>query len=448
MNWTRRIVLSLVCASLSQAQGQTSAPVAVPDMPKGGEVFTLDLATALRLAEGRNLDIQLARQRVAEAQANHESSLARFFPWLAPGITYRRHDDLIQDVGGNFIEAHKESYAPGATLTAQVDIGDALYQSLAAKQQVNVTRYASDAQRQASISSAAQGYFDLLVAQAVVKVAEEAVRISSNYLTQIEHAVQAGLAFRGDELRVRVEEENNRLALRRAIERQRLASAQLVQILHLAPAVDLQARENELVPLSLVETNRGFRDLVDDALGTRPELKQSQAAIGVARENRKGAVYGPLIPSAGAQYFAGGLGGDSAVGASRFSDQQDLFAGLSWRIGPGGLFDFSRKRAAEAQLRSAELGADKTRDEIARQVVEAATRVQSLTDQIGSARRALAAAEEGLRLALVRREYAVGVVLEAIQAEQDFTRARGDYLRVIGELNKAQYAMLRALGKM
>jgi OMF family outer membrane factor len=62
------------------------------------------------------------------------------------------------------------------------------------------------------------------------------------------------------------------------------------------------------------------------------------------------------------------------------------------------------------------------------------------------ARRALTAAEEGLRLAQQRQEFGVGVVLENILAEQDLTRARTDYLKAIAEFNKAQYGLSKAVG--
>jgi outer membrane protein TolC len=42
----------------------------------------------------------------------------------------------------------------------------------------------------------------------------------------------------------------------------------------------------------------------------------------------------------------------------------------------------------------------------------------------------------------------VGVVLETIQAEQDLTRARLEYLKAVTELDKAQYQLKRATGKL
>ena len=87
------------------------------------------------------------------------------------------------------------------------------------------------------------------------------------------------------------------------------------------------------------------------------------------------------------------------------------------------------------------------KDGISRQVVEARTRTLSQDQQVETAREALATAEETLKLTRARREFEVGIVLENILAEQDQARARQDYARALGEFNKAQYALSRALGR-
>ena len=82
------------------------------------------------------------------------------------------------------------------------------------------------------------------------------------------------------------------------------------------------------------------------------------------------------------------------------------------------------------------------------EVVDAQTRVVSLRDQIDQAARALDAAAETLKLTEERKEFAVGNVLESIQAEQDLTRARTDYANAVIDYNKAQYALTRAIGRL
>jgi len=133
----------------------------------------IDLPTTLRLAGAQNLDIKIARERLAEAKANSAGTLAQFFPWLSPSFTYRQHDDKLQDVQGNIIDVNKYSYAPGATLGAQVDIGDAYYKHLAAKQLVKAAEHGLEQQRQETVLAAAEAYFELTVAQAAAAIAGE-----------------------------------------------------------------------------------------------------------------------------------------------------------------------------------------------------------------------------------------------------------------------------------
>jgi outer membrane protein TolC len=423
-----------------------AAAAATNEVSRG--VDRIDLPTALRLAGAQNLDVQIARERLVEARANHQGAVAQFFPWLAPGAAYRRHEGRVQAVDGTIFDADKQSYVVGGALTAQLDIGEAIYKSLAAKQLVRAADHAFAAQQQEAILGAAQGYFDLAFGQAAVNVAKESVRISSDYENQVGRAVEGGIAFRGDQLRIRVQTERNQLALRQAEEQQRLAGARLAQTLHLDAAVQLAVGDTDLAPLDLPGSNATVESLVREALTARPELKQSQALVAAARDAERGVLFGPMVPSLGAQAFVGGLGGGRNDDTGNFGDQQEYAIGLNWRIGPGGLFDFSRRRAAASRLQGTRLTEEKIRDEIGRQVVEAFTRMRSTADQLETARRALRDAEEGLRLAQTRQEFAVGVVLENIQAEQDLTRARLDYFKTVAEFNKAQYALTKAVGKL
>jgi outer membrane protein TolC len=427
------IALSLLAAAwLAGAAEQSSHPI--------------DLSTVLQLAGAKNLDVQIARERVTEAWANHDSAVNQFFPWVTPSLGYRRHDGQIQDVSGNIFNASKQSYNIGGSVTAQLDLGDAWYKSLATKQTAKAAVHGLEAQRLASTYDAAAGYFDLVKARSAASVAIEALRIARDYADEVDRAAGAGIAFKGDALRVRVQAERNDLALRQAQEQQRVASARLAQVLHLDATVDLIPQETDLVPITLVATNAALDSLVAQALGSRPELKQGRALMFAAIEAKNGAVYGPLVPSLGAQFYLGGLGGGRNGSWGNFGDTEDFFLGVGWRIGPGGLFDKSRIRAAESRANGAQLQADKVYDQVVGQVVEARVRTQSLADQIVIAQRALAAAESTLKLTRARKEFAVGIVLENIQAEQDLTRARNEYLGVVADYNKAQYGLVRALG--
>ena len=72
--------------------------------------------------------------------------------------------------------------------------------------------------------------------------------------------------------------------------------------------------------------------------------------------------------------------------------------------------------------------------------------MQSVADQLATTKRALVAAEETLRLTRERREFAIGIVLENLQAEPELTRARHDYLGLIAEFGQAPYGLQWASG--
>lgn len=406
----------------------------------------IDLPTVLRLAGAQNIDVQIAREKLAEARANRDIAQDQFLPWLNAGFGYRRHDGRLQDVTGNVFNASKQAYTFGGTLTAQVDIGDAYYKSLAAKQLVNAADHALAAQRQDSIALAAAGYFDLVRAQAGAGVAREALGIAEDYAGQLGRAVDAGIAFKGDALRAQVQAGRNVLALRSAEEQRQLAAARLAQTLRLEPVTPLVARDADLAPMSLIATNAALDTLVAQALAQRPELKQTKSLTRAAKDAHEGAVKGPLVPTLGAHVFLGGLGGGRNGSLGQFGGSEDFFVGLSWRMGPGGLFDEARRKAASSRVNSALLGEEKVRDDVVRQVVEANSRFHSLRDQLAVARGALQAAEETLRLTRARKEFAVGAVLEMIEAERDLTRTRQDLIGIAAEFNKAQYAVQRAIG--
>jgi outer membrane protein TolC len=412
------------------------------------EARRIDLATVLELAGARNLDIEIARGKVAEARAVHEGALQQFFPWLAPGISYRRHEGRIQATEGQILDVNKQSYAPAAGLIAQVEVGNAIYRSRETRQLSQASGHALDTQQANTILAAADAYFELARSQAAEGATIEAVRISRDYGRQVHDAAEAGVAFKGDELRVSVQAGSNQLAHERAREQRRIAAARLAQLLHLDSTVDLLARDGELVPLALARPDAPMKELVLQAMASRPENRQHQALLSAAREAQHGAIYGPLVPTIGAHGFVGGLGGGPGGDTGNFGESAEYGASLGWRIGPGGLFDFGRIDGARARFQIEELKREKARDEIARQVVEAAARLGSTSAQIDIARQSLSAAEETLSLSQGRKEFGVGIVLEFLQAEEQLTKARIGYAGTIAEFNQAQFALRWATGSL
>ncbi len=441
------ILCFLLNASLmsAAATAQESLQPAAADSP-----YQIDLATVLRLAGAQNLDVQLARNAVDEAHANYASAVERFLPSLVPSASYLRHTGRDQRVEGPLLDVSKHSDTAGAYLTAQIPVGDAIFSALQAHQLVTAGEAGATAQERDSALAAAQQYFDLVRAQAQVGVVSDALSISQSYELQLNEAVRIGIAFKGDAIRVQTQTQRLQLDLTRARQEQRLSATRLVQTLHLEPLLELIPAEREPAPLALADLSTSPKELIRTALENRPELARSTAQISAAEQSRRGAIYGPLIPTIGGQAFAGEFngGGDVRVNAITASGgpRQDYTVGLSWKIGPGGLFDWGRIRASEAKLTAFQLSDEKLRDQIRREVVDGYTQVQSLFEQLRVARLNLSSAEETLRLTRHRKELGVGIVLEDIQAQQELLKARSEYVVIVTQLNQQQYGLMRSVG--
>lgn len=417
------------------------------ELPPAGGV--IDLPTALRLAGANNLDVQIAREKVAEARAAGEAVQAKFLPWITPSIVVRRHENNIQAVNGPILDADKQSLSAGLTLSAQLDLGETYFQNLVARQTVRAQEAVLAGRAREATLRAAAAYFDLLRTRAAVIAAEEAGRVTTSYAEQIGVTTDAGLTFIGDLARARGARERAELATVRLRTEQRIAAARLAEFLHLDPAIELTPVESDLAPLKLVEAGGEIGALISRALAARPELDEAGARLQGARNARKGATYGPLIPTLGAQASLGGLGGGPAGSSITrdFDSSTDYAIGLSWRVGPGGILDRNRQRETAARERQSELELEKVRDQIRRQVVEQHAKLRSLATQIELARKALEAADQTARLSRQRRETGVGAVFEDLQAEEELARARRDYASTVADFNFAQYALRFATGE-
>src|SRR2546426_11439872 len=150
----RRVLRSCaaaLCALALLTRPATTLGAQVPGSPSSvttNSVYLIDLPMALQLANAQNLDVQIAREKLNEAKANHESAVQLFFPWISPVAAYRRHQNRIQAVDGTMLDADKQSYTVGGALTAQVELGDAIYKSLVARQLLNAADHALESQRQ------------------------------------------------------------------------------------------------------------------------------------------------------------------------------------------------------------------------------------------------------------------------------------------------------------
>ena len=448
-----RASLGLAAAAALSFLSATSAlaQTAATDSGKAQPVAAaqpIDLPTALRLAGANNIDLALTREALTQAEALNDAATLGFLPAVSGGVGYYKHNGAIQDVGGNVIDANKQLHTGAAGLTSQVNLGDAIFNKLSASRLQTAAEFSVDAGRNITLFSAAAGYLDLVNALVAVKIAEDAVRISSDYEEQVNRAVSIGLANKSDALRVGVQTQSYQIALRQAREAVISASAKLANILHVNPTTQFAPADQIVPQITLIPLELKMDALASEALDRRPELKASAASVAAADLQKTQSIYGPLIPSVGAQALYGNISGGHVGAPSNSGGTQDYAVMFNWRVGPGGLLDFSRIDYAESKLEQSRLNDAKLRDVIGRQVVQSYEGVHSAFDQLQLARKNVELAEESLQLSQGRKEFGVASVLEVIQAQKDLVQARTSYAAALTAYAEGQYALAEAVGRI
>jgi outer membrane protein TolC len=414
----------------------------------GAEVAAyVDWPTVMRLAGAKNEEVAAARLQHHRAVLDVDQAWQRFWPTLSMGAQYRKHQGRLQDVVGDVIEVRKQQVSMGPTVQIDWSPGDSYYAALAAKQRVLAAGQMVERARLELVREAAGRYFELLAAEAVAAVWMDDLTVFEGYAGQLEQGVSAGTVYRGDLLRVRTQVARLKMQIQRAEEGLGVASARLAETLRLPPETALRPAKSDLVPMRSIR-EEAIGALVWRAQVTRPEVRATETKNEGLRREEERVRLGPWVPSLQAGYTAGGLGGSRGGGASQFGDQQDLYVGFGWKIGPGGLMDTTRRKAATATREAGELELARIKAVVGREVVEAAVRSRSSEAQVRLSEQAVQSAEEMTRLASERQASQVGVVLEFVLAREDLARARLERIRAISDFNRSQQELRCALGDL
>lgn len=444
------------------AAGSTPPPLPTPQ-PPSGECSPIDLPTALRLAGANNLQIALANERLRQAEARLDGANALWFPSVNVGAGYSTHTGRIQDTTGQIIDVDRGSLfvgggplygnfplpggaSPPPRLFLGLPLADAVFTRLAERQQVVANRAETAATFNDTLLRVGLAYLDLVAAHHQAAIAGDALTNAKELNRLVESRVKAGTTLPADGLRAKAEVADRERLLRRAEENVRVASAELVRLLRLDPAILLAPAETQPVPVELVTPDTPLTALLERGLTMRPELAQNQALVRASLERLRAEKWRPWIPSVAVGYSSGGFGGGTGSEFGRFGGRSDFDAVLAWEFRNLGLGNRALQRERSSVLAQADLTAEQTRDNIMAEIVRAYHQVRFRGEQLEAARHQLAAATEALPLNF---KGIVGGNLRAIegqQAVQAVAAAQTQYLTSVIEYNQAQFQLLRAVG--
>ena len=161
----------------------------------GQVIQPIDLASALRLAGARDLDIATARQQVLQALGELDEARGLWLPSLFTGPTFYRLDGRVQAINGQVQTVHRDSLSLGSTatlansfpapppgsgypplnsLSGVLRISDAIYGTRAVRRVIAANEAGVAVATNNALLAVSEAYFDLQLAAGTLAIAREA----------------------------------------------------------------------------------------------------------------------------------------------------------------------------------------------------------------------------------------------------------------------------------
>ena len=291
--------ISLAGASLNAPEPATSdavgppqpgmAPDAVP-LPPAKTEETLDLGVALRLAGVDNPTIALAQEQIREAMAGQLAARSLLLPSVNIGGNYHWHDGALQpSFGGMRIVKSQSLYLgfgartlaaetlafPGIRLFAH--LGDAIYEPLAARQQVVVRSSSAQAVQNNMLGRVATAYMELIGAEARIALLKKSEQEVGEVVRLTRVYADKGQGREGDADRAQTHLELLRREIHEAEGEAKVASARLCRLLNLDPSIHLRTPGGAVV---------AFRLIPEDSQTRIAGCRGDQQSAGIVRADR------------------------------------------------------------------------------------------------------------------------------------------------------------------
>lgn len=439
------------------APAARSVPVAAPPAAVAPEAlpetYPIDLPTALRLIDSNNPTVGVARARVREAVALLDRLRVAWVPNLTFGPTFFYHDGIDQNRRGDTFIVNRGNYTLGVGPTLRVDLSDALFLPLVARQGVRAANARAAATTNNIQLEAAVAYFDLVELHALRAINADVTDRTEQILQAAQAGAKAGLNKTAADVNRAATEVNLRreegIVLRGRIA---AASARLARLLLLDPSVELTPFEVAVVPLVVVPGEYTLEQLMQVALRARPEVAAANAGVAAADTLLKQSKVAPFVPRVQADFIFGGLSGGLNGDFGPLTSQYNTGVALAWQLESFGLGNAATIRGRRAGKDVALYQLREVEALVTAQVVEAAETASARFDTLAVAQEAVKEAEEMYRKFRAASFGMVGPkaqfdALEPLTAVQALNAARVQYLQQVVEFNRAQFRLHTAIGQ-
>ena len=420
-------------------------PAMLPAVEAAPAPTPVNLDSVFRVAEERNAQIALEREKVNQTQLEAELAAKGWIPKVTAGVGYYRHEGGIQNEDGTLTRSSFGALYPGVDLHTDFDIKAATYQRIDAErkrwqQQGELSKVNNE-----QLLEAANTYIDLLTAQRGEAVSKELEKYQRDALKRAQATVPEGGKVLAQSVQAGL---SGLLATELKLHQQgEAASAKLAYLLGMDPLCPLVPVDETLAPMDLVDATAPTPELVGRALTDGPGVHELQGLLAVI-DCGMAELSGPkmFLPTVGVCLEEGsfGAGPNSDIA---WSNRFDVGVQARWNLTQL-LTARDEKRIAESGRRQAQLSYDDLRGKLTLGVREAREAILSGRKQIEEGSRQIQEASEAYRLSDLRlKQNAPGSsAAEVTQALRGLEEAHFNYINAVAAYNKAEIRLLLLLG--
>jgi len=429
------LVSSLPDVALAQAPtpGSTTSRVA-------GHALSLDECIAIALEA--QPAIQATLYDYAAARAHVRVAFAPLLPQLSGSVTATRSSATVPTTlaAGRTVTV-QVSRQPADTFLAQVqlsqllfDFGKTLAATQVARKLAEVSAEGVELQRQLIALTVKEAYTNILLAQRLIRVQEQAVERAELNLSSAKGFYDVGTQPLSTVVRAEVDVANAKVDLINA--RNALRTARVA--LNTAMAVDASTQTEIKDNLEYEPTTMDRAALRAEALSQSPEYRQAKLQSSAAAAGVQVA----------ARNFLPDVSGTGSYGGSQLELNPGWSLGLAftWNIFDGGnliaALDEAKANhgAANARVKVAELT-------VIQNLEQAEIAVEAAQERIQAARVLIASSQENFRLAQGRFDVGVGTILELTDAQLALTQSQNTEAQALADYRIAVIRLERSLGQ-
>ena len=411
--------------------------------PMYREISAINLPTIIRVAAAENFDILQAKEQVMASKGMLESAYGSIFPSLVPSVSFQDVQGSVRATEGNLVGVGFNTFQSSIAVQWVLNPGKVKYEIIAAKKRLTASEHREQAVISETLRKAAVQYYELVLAQARIAAAQQAVSEAQELLRINQLHNKAGTGVPADVSRAQAHLAKRQQELSKTLNAFYNASVSLSLTLHLNSSVTLVPQATQLSLIDLVRNDIELDKLLELAVRYRPDLKSVRTMVEAIQAKTHATWWGGFGPALGVIYQFGGIKSDDGDKSFAFKDQQRFSAGAGsqWSLS-----SFGAVNSAKAFERSALIEANRQLDEVMAQVVRFTQDSKMYRELISKSHQQLTAAEQAYRLIQANFDTGTMTMLDVLQSQDEYAQARLRYAETVVHYNTSQVNLLASLG--